>query len=389
MDLIEILKLIAIPRPNHSENLDKVIQTIKNILESLGIPFITQDVTLMPFKQFFMGITCLVLSIIFFLLIIKNKPVFALVCTVVIPVYLILEVEFFVPITSSIVMKKSENIIMTFDVPEPERELIFAAHMDSKTDFYDHIERRPVLLLLMPCLVLGLLIPVYFLISRKSRRLQGKIPFLVARILGGVVAVYWFFFFLYLGGFIFIQKQSPGAVDDGTAVVSLIALADQMNKKAIDRGNSRVTILLTTGEEVGMQGANAYVRQFYRTSGNANNPPPYLINLELVGQGGTLFYWEKVGLFLKYYLPSPELAGRMKTAWQKVSEQCIIPAGIMPDDSFSFLSAGIPSITIGHTGKPGPGFGDFHTHKDNVSRVDRDSLELMIPLFKVFIESYE
>lgn len=388
MDLFELLKLIAIPRPNHSENLGRVIDIIKEFLQSRGIPFITQDVTIMPFKQLFMGVTALVLAIIFFILILKKKPFFALICLVIIPVYLVLEVEFFVPITSPVVMKKSENIIMTFDVPEPGRELIFAAHMDSKTDFLDHLERRPVLMLLMPFLVLGLLIPVYFLVSRKFRRLRGKIPFLIARILAGVIVVYWFFFFLFLGGYIFLKKQSPGAVDNGTSVVSLIGLADQLHKGTIDQGNSKVTILLTTGEEAGLQGANAFVNQYYRKSGEMRKPDPYLINLELVAQNGTLFYWVKVGLFFVYYTPSMELVGRMDRAWQEVSRQRIKPYGGLPDDSYSFLSAGIPAITIGHTGEPGPGLGDFHTPNDNMARVNRDNLDKMMPLFKNFIESY-
>ena len=51
MDLYEIVKLIAIPRPCHSKTLEEVIGIIKDLLGSRGIPFTTQEVTLMLYKQ--------------------------------------------------------------------------------------------------------------------------------------------------------------------------------------------------------------------------------------------------------------------------------------------------------------------------------------------------
>lgn len=78
---------------------------------------------------------------------------------ILIPVVLILETECFVHIISPIVTKKSENIIMTFDVEKPERELIFAAHMDSKTDVFDHVDRQIIMILLAPVLIISLAYP--------------------------------------------------------------------------------------------------------------------------------------------------------------------------------------------------------------------------------------
>jgi hypothetical protein len=388
MDLFEIVRHIAIPRPCHSKSLDEVILSIKSLLASRDIPFITQDVTLMPFKQLILGIFCLLLGILFFILILKNKPFIALICIAVIPVVLILETECFVNILSPVVTKKSENIIMSFDVPEPQRELIFAAHMDSKTDMFDHMDRKIIMSLLLPVSIMSLLMPAYLLAARKIKKISGKIPVRIIQILAGMFIAFWFFFFLRMGGFVFLDKQSPGAVDDGTAAVSLIGLADQLNRGTIDRGNSRVTVLLTTGEEVGLQGADAYIDRYYRKSDRTGEPAPCLVNLELVAQNGNLVYWKKVGIFLNYYRASQELIDRIGSAWEKVSGKDIESMDTISDDSHRFLAINIPAVTIGHSGKPGMGLGGFHTPADNLDRVNRENLEMMVSLFKAFIESY-
>jgi acetylornithine deacetylase/succinyl-diaminopimelate desuccinylase-like protein len=388
MYLFEILRQIAIPRPCHSKSLDEVIGAIKNLLASRDIPFVTQEVTLMPFKQLILGIFCLILGIVFFILIMKKKPVIALICIAVIPIVLILETEFIFNIVSPLVTKKSENIIMTFDVPEPERELIFAAHMDSKTDVFDHTDRKIIMMFLLPVIIMSLFIPVYLLAARKFKKISGKIPIRITQILAGVFVVFWFFFFLRMGGFIFLSEQSPGAVDDGTAAVSLIGLADQLNRGTIDRGNSRVTVLLTTGEEIGLQGADAYVDEYYRKTDRTGEPDPYLVNLELVAQNGNLIYWKKVGIFLNYYSTSQELIDRVRSAWRKVSGKDLESIETLGDDSYRFHAVGVPAVTIGHTGKPGLGLDGFHTPADNLDRVNRENLEMMAPLFKTFIESY-
>jgi len=388
LNLFEILKNIAVPRPCHSSSLGKVIDYIKGVLTSNGIPFTTQEVTLMPYKQLFLGIFCLVLGIVFFIFILKNKPVFAMLCILVIAAVLILETEFFINIVSPLNTKKSENIIMTFDVPEPQRELIFAAHMDSKTDFFDHVHRSNIMMFLLPVAVISLLLSMYLLLARKLKKLNHRIPILFIRVFAGLFIVFWFFFFLRMGGFVFLKKQSPGAVDDGAAVVSLIDLADELNKETINQGYSRITILLFTGEEVGLQGSGAYVKEFYKKADRKGALPSYLVNLELVAQNGNLLFWEKSGIFLRYYSSNRELINRIGKAWNIVSGKEISSMKGFGDDSYMFRIRGIPSITIGHSGEPGLGLAGFHTPADNLERVNMENLEIMTPLFRNFIESY-
>ena len=58
------------------------------------------------------------------------------------------------------------------------------------------------------------------------------------------------------------------------------------------------------------------------------------------------------------------------------------------DDTKNFGAAGIPFITVGHSGLPGPGLGGFHSVQDNMARVNPDNLDLMIKTLGKYIESY-
>ena len=195
--------------------------------------------------------------------------------------------------------------------------------------------------------------------------------------------------FLGFGGYIFIPKdrQSFGAVDDGTAVVALLALAKDIKDGDVQLGNSNVTILFTAGEEVTLQGADWYVRERF---GHGKKPalPTSLVNLELVAQNGTMIYWKKDGIFLKYYDADPGLSATLGALWERVSGMRMESRPTITDDAQRFMAAGIPSITVGNAGVPGLGEGGFHSTKDNIERVNMDNLRLMIETMGLYVESY-
>ena len=135
MDLAEILAHLSIPRPNHSQALADTAAYIKTLLTGWGVPFVVQEFALRPYMQLLLGISMLLLAILLFFLVLKRKPLAALIVALAIPLVLILEFELFIPVVTALVTKGGENIIINFTVPNPARELVFAAHYDSKTDF--------------------------------------------------------------------------------------------------------------------------------------------------------------------------------------------------------------------------------------------------------------
>jgi hypothetical protein len=390
MDLYEILAHFSVTRPNQGQALEETAKYIQALLSGWGIQFAVQEFTLRPYMQLLVGITILLLAILLFILVLKKKSLSALIVCLVIPLLLIAEFELFIPVVSGIIQKTGQNIILTFDVPNPARDLIFAAHYDSKTDFWDHIQRARIYAFIPVAIGLGLIVAVFTFFSRKYASLKKKAVTAAVLTLAGIVVVYWGLVFLGFGGYIFlpIDRQSRGSVDDGGSVVALLALSKDIHDGKVNLGNSRVTILLTSGEEVNLQGADRYVQErFYK--GEKPALPVSLVNLELVGQNGPMIYWKKDGEFLKFYDADPGLINRVGEAWKTASGKDVEPGHMfITDDAQRFLTAGIPAVTIGNSGLPGLGEAGFHCTADNPGRVNVDNLKLMVMVLERYIEGY-
>ncbi len=384
MDLIEIMSHLSIPRPNHSPALEETATYIKTTLTDWGVPFVVQEFPLRPYMQLILGIAVLALAVLLLVFVIKKMPVAALVVALAIPLLLLIEFELFVPVVTGIVKKTGENIVVTYTVPNPARELIFAAHYDSKTDFWDHIQRAKIYRFIPVAFILGLALAILIFFTRHHA--SGAI---IASILAGLLVVYWGLVFLGFGGYIFIpaDRQSFGAVDNGTSVAALMVLAKDIHDGKVSLGNSNVTIIFTAGEEVTLQGAHWYVKERFGPDAQPTLPTS-LVNLELFGQNGPMVYWKKDGVFLKYYDADPELIGRLGAAWTRVSGTAIEPHEKITDDAQRFMSAGIPAITIGNAGTPGLGEGGFHSTDDNLARVNMGNLVLMINALELYTEGY-
>jgi hypothetical protein len=388
MELLEILKKIAVPRPDQSEALDQVAAFLKELLTSWGAPFTVQEFTLRPYSLFLLGLTTLILGVLFFFCIYKKKPILALITVLAIPALLIIEVEFNINIVSSLITKPSENIVISFKAPDAVREIIFAGHYDSKTDFYDHVQRVIIMKLLPLFLLLGIALSIWTFFVRRYDSLKKRSIIIITLILAACFTVYSFFGFLRLGGFVFMSKESEscGVIDNGTAVVTLLALARDINQGKVNIGKSNITLLISSGEEVGMQGARFYAQQ--RFAEKKPELPTMLVNLELVAQNGNMIYWKRVTKLFKTFNADPDLIAKLDTVWKEISGKPMDSIDRLSDDSYEFGLVGIPFITVGHAGKPGLGMGGFHCNTDNFDRFNPGNLKLMIRTLERFIESY-
>ena len=175
MDLNEILAHLSIPRPNQSQSLEETAKYIKALLNDWGIQFAVQEFTLRPYMQLLVGSTILLLAILLFILVLKKKSILALIVALAIPLLLIAEFELFIPVVTGLIQTTGQNIIVTYNVPNPVRELVFAAHFDSKTDFWDHIQRARIYSFIPEAVVLGLIIAVFTFFSRKDAALNKNV----------------------------------------------------------------------------------------------------------------------------------------------------------------------------------------------------------------------
>ncbi|MBN1532028.1 MAG: M28 family peptidase [Spirochaetes bacterium] len=386
MTLMEILTRLARPRPNHSDALADTASYIGGLLRSWDIPFIVQQFPLRPHMHAIVGITCLALTALLLVLVVKRKWLPAVIAALAVPVLMLVEFELLVPTVSALFVKTGENIIVRFPVEGAARELIFCAHYDSKTEFLDHLQRTRLYQFLPLFFLLGILLGPLVLWGKRLGTSRGRIVQGVAVTLASLYMVYMSLVALNFGGYVFPIGESSGAVDNGTAVTSLLGLAREMREGRVARGRSSVTIVFTAGEEVNFQGAIHYVDRYIR--GVRSPVPRYCVNLELMAQGGDMIYWKRSGVFLRFRDADRSLAARMGDAWRTVSGRPMGTEDHSADDSVAFMAAGVPTVTVGFSGRPGPGMGGFHSPADSIGRVKAAQLPQAVATFRRFIESY-
>ncbi len=389
MDMIGILKQIAVLRPNYSDAVDGTAGFLMHLLRGWGIDYQVQEFYLRPWIMLILAITIIVCAVLFAIAIVKKRPVVALSLAAGLPLLLVLEFELFVPVVSWIGGKTGKNIVVEYRSPAPAREIVFMAHYDSKSDFWDHEQRARVYRFMPAFFILAIALALWTFAARRKEALGRGAPRAVALALASLYVGYIFLVALGFGGFVLVgdRHASPGTVDNATSVTALLALAKDIHEKKVPLGSSNVTIVLTGGEEVNLQGAHHYLKQ--RVKRGLNHATPLsLVNLELAGQPGNLSYARSDGVFLKYYAPDPGLVARAGAAWKAVSGRDIVEGETITDDAQRFLAAGIPAITIGHDGVPGPGFGGLHCEKDDMARVDRNNLELTVRMLEKLITSF-
>lgn len=384
MNLYDILKHIAIPRPNHSETLDKIAQYIQDTLAQHGIPFIVQHVTLYPYNMLIAGLSCFILALLFAWFIKKQKPLLAFVFLVAIPVILICEFELVKPVVSWVVPKESSNIIVNFKNPTATHTLVLVAHYDSKTDMFDHIQRARIYQFIVPSILAGLLIILWLALSKKIKSLLKPLFKRTAAAIVILFVIEWFMVAVAMGGFIVLKQQSSGAIDNASSVVALMGLAQELKRGTVSNNALNVEIVFTTGEEINLQGAKYYVKDLLTRK---KTQELSVINLELVGQPGNMVYWQKAGVMLKYYGADSNLIQRLAKAYFAVTKKNIGTLPKLTDDSIMFMREGIPAITVGFTNET-YGVSGLHSPKDNLQRVDMNNIHIMTHTLRNVIENY-
>ena len=379
-DLYEHVTILARPRPNHRPETAAAAAWIKDRLTQDGASAESQPFALRPYKQLLTGLAALVLAGASFIFVILDFPWLGLLAGLALLLVLVLEFEFRLAPVSGLVTRAGENVWATFPDDGAARVLIFAAHYDSKTDVLDHVQRARVFKFLPPAALLGLWPPAWLLVFGAAGFLR---PFLWASSLAALA--YWAVFAWALGGYVFIPvaRQSPGAADNAGSAAVLLGLARDLAAGRVEHRGIEVTVLFTGGEEVLCQGAKAYVAS--RWGGRPPGRPAALVNLEAAGQPGRPYWGEKTGVFLKFHPADPGLVRDLDVATRKVTGGTMTRAGASTDDGLPFLAAGIPAVTIGHDGVPGPSQSGFHTPADGLGRVIPENLEEMLEILKCFI----
>lgn len=280
---------------------------------------------------------------------------------------------------------RGSSLIMSFG-PPAGRELLIAAHSDSKTELLDHRRRavllrglRPGIALTLAAAILAALEDLLPLATERTERTERSRPFLsvsavanprrlvralaVAAAIPVALLAWGLGLNLLLGR---LARPSSGAVDNGAACAALLALAARLHSGAVDLRGARVTLAIFGGEEVNMQGSAAYLRERAR----AGTPPPAaMLNLELLGQRGPYVVWQRDGDALRSAPLSEEITALAAGAVEAVAGAAPRREPLINSDAFPFLRAGVPAAVLG-TADPVYGTAGLHRPTDSHERVD-------------------
>ena len=327
------------PRPNGSHALAAAVESVRDWLEALGLPVQLHPFRLRPYFMELLGLWLALGG----LGLLAAASLRAGLAWLGLPLALLLvavplaETRFLRPAVSGLVRRPAHNLAVTSPpAGQVLREVVVAAHLDTKTEWLDHARRRVLLRLGRPAMVLavasGLLLALTALLPAARW---------AALLLALPVAAYGLGMGANLLGGRLSRRPSSGAVDDGAAVAVVLGLAARLQGGTPALRHTAVTLLVTVGEEAQMQGALAYVH------GRAWPLPACAVNLELLGQDGSYVLWTENGTATLRHAMDPGLNDALARAVEGVTG---CPAALLPlinDDALAFLRAGIPAATLG------------------------------------------
>jgi hypothetical protein len=367
--ILSALPLLSAPRPNGSQALAQTVESVQSWLEGQGIPVQVHRFTLRPYHMELLGLWLALTGVLL--------PVAALgrwgwagLALVLLAVGIpLLEVRFLQPTLTALIRRPARNLVIHFAAPQPQCEVIFCAHLDSKTELLDHAQREVLLRLGTPAM--GLALVGGILMVADGVLPEGAVRLAIhwlAVLVTLPAAAYGMGMGANLSGGRLSRNPSTGAVDNGAAVEVLLALAQRLHRGEVSPDHTSVTLLFTVGEEAQMQGALSYVRDR-----KAWPLPACAVNLEVVGQDGGYLLWERDGTAMQKMAADPDLNRALAAAVQAVAGQPPARARRISSDAVAFLRQGIPAATLGSFDAEMGGRG-FHSALDNPDRIDPERL---------------
>ena len=357
------------PRPNGSRALAEAVGDVQGWLEAGGIPVESHKFILRPYFMELLGLWLALSGLLMPLAALGGWGWGGLILALAALAVPLLEVRLLRPTVTALARQAARNLVVNFPAPEPRREVILCAHLDSKTELLDHQQRGILLRLGGPAMGLalgaGLLATLGAYLPSGTARLVVQWLAVLAAL---PVAVYGLGMGANLAGGRLRRPASTGAVDNGAAVAVLLALALRLRQGNLPLDHTSVTLLFTVGEEAQMQGAMAYVRD------RADWPSSVrTVNLEVVGQRGGYLLWEEDGTAMRRLPVDAALNLELARAVKAVAGQPPARAPLINSDAFAFLRAGIPAATLGSRDEEW-GERGYHSGLDHPSRVDAKRL---------------
>jgi hypothetical protein len=380
VDYAELMHILSRPRPSGSQAEYQSLQALQKWLERRSIPFQLHEFLLFPNFWLGIGLWLIFSRTLLAVLIWQRLGWPALAIAVLGLLGGLVDVALNIPLVTWFGAKRGQNLLIEFHPPDTRQEIIFSAHYDTKTELLDHRQRmfliRSLPFGIVLTLALGLLGPLdHYLLANNSPAAAWTYSLGVLLSLPLLILAWGLGLNLTLGRF---RQPSQGAVDNGAACAILLGLAQCVQSGALPLTQTRLTLALFAGEEVNMQGSQAYVR-------DREWPlPARALNLEVMAQDGDYVLWEQDGYSLKLWPCSSEVNQDITQAVEQVTGSAPRLVGPVNSDGGSFLRRDIPASTLGTYDRQQIDRG-FHSARDNLGRVVMERLPEAVEILSRFI----
>lgn len=266
--------------------------------------------------------------------------------------------------------RRSQNIMATLSAREKaEQNLYLVAHYDSKSQSLPLLMRAFFLFLSgLASLWLGF----SYLCSSKetlSFFLSWRVDFPLALAFLGMIPIL----------LLKTTNRSPGGLDNAGSLGILVHLAEVLKQKR--PLHSRVTFLFPSAEEVGLQGAFAYLQKHKE---EIEKERSYFLNLDSVGvKGATRIFFRKGALPIGR---EPLFVSRMKEIARPFEiGRGSFSFGIMMDHQ-AFLEKGYPAVSLACASRK---ILKVHTARDTADQLEEGGMEEVGKFILACIQSWE
>jgi hypothetical protein len=255
---------------------------------------------------------------------------------------------------------KSANIIASFPINSHDGaapHLYLMAHYDSKSQSLP----IPIRMLLFALFILGgFSTSTMTILSLLIPELGPLLPYFAwGSLLFGIPLIY-----------MDVGNDSPGAIDNASGVGMVLHLAELLAKHQELIQHLHVTFLLTSAEEEGLMGAQAYVEMNETELGRqALKGGLYVLNFDGIGTQGKLVL-DKI--------PQKQTKNDSLGDWvQDICAELNIPLGMFPSigalmDHAPFAHHGLEAISLATVGKAA---WSVHTRRDTVGKLHPTGFE--------------
>ena len=339
MSTDEILDQLLIPRPNGSAALERVADFLAERLQAAGALVTHQSFTATPHGFQLVWTAALLLAVGYVLAIARRRHLLALALIASTAVLLLAEFEYLRSPVSGLLPATERNVIGTFGGQPGGPWLFFTAHYDTTTHFGDHFSwgrwgylQGPGTALAVALALLGAWA------ARRGRPLPHGLAVPLACL--AVLPIGAMFWFQAVGPL--VRTPSPGAIDNGGSVATLLRLAEELSTRPANVATN-VQIVFLAAEEERALGSWAFAQRLDPAS------PMAVVNLESVGASRELAYIPEDGFATRRFRSSDAMVALVhdtaRQVWGTPLPPRTLPDGVLTDGR-SFLAHGIPTITL-------------------------------------------